>query len=153
VESDNPKEGKERLRIEQNGVTPEIYRVVRKSVGMPEYKKEDVEAALAHTLFSVVIWEGKRPVGIGRVIGDGRVAFFIKDVATVPDRQGKGIGSMVMEQLMAYIRDVGAENAYVGLMALKGKENFYRKFGFHVRPFKNEGSGMTQYLNDPSNLV
>ena len=95
----------------------------------------------------------RHPVGIGRVIGDGRVAFFIKDVATVPDRQGKGIGSMVMEQLMAYIRDVGAENAYVGLMALKGKENFYRKFGFHVRPFKNEGSGMTQYLNDPSNLV
>lgn len=148
MESDSPKEGKERFRIEQDGVTPEIYKMVRESVGMPKYKREDVELALAHTLFSVVIWEGQRPVGMGRVIGDGRVAFFIKDVATVPDRQGKGIGTLVMEQLMAYIRDVGAENAYVGLMALKGKENFYKKFGFHVRPFQNEGSGMTQYLND-----
>lgn len=49
---------------EPDGVTPEIYESVRKSVGMEEYKREDVEIALKHTLFSVVVWEKDRPVGI-----------------------------------------------------------------------------------------
>lgn len=136
---------------EPDGVTPEIYESVRKSVGMEEYKREDVEIALKHTLFSVVVWEKDRPVGIGRVIGDGRVAFFIKDVAIVPDRQGKGIGTLVMEKLMEYIRSAGADNAYAGLMSLNGKEEFYKKFGFHVRPYQNEGSGMTQYMDRQAN--
>lgn len=137
-----------RFRVEKNGVTPEIYEVVRRSVGMREYERQDVKRALKNTLFSVVVWEQDRPVGIGRVIGDGRVAFFIKDVATVPDRQGRGIGTIVMENLMDYIRKTGADNAYVGLMSLKDKEKFYRRFGFHTRPYKDEGYGMTQYLNE-----
>ena len=135
------------IKVVENGLTPKIYRDVRASVGMMEYQEEDVESALAGTLFSVVIWEEEKPIGIGRVIGDGRVAFFIKDVAVVPERQRCGIGSIVMDSLMNFIRTKGASNAYVGLMALSGKEAFYQKYGFHIRPYQNEGSGMTQYLN------
>lgn len=135
------------ISVEKNGLTPEIYEKVRFSVGMEYYQPKDVEIALKNTLFSVVIKENNIPIGIGRVIGDGRVAFFIKDVAIVPSKQKNGIGTLIMENLMAYIKEVGAPNAYVGLMSLSGKEKFYSKFGFHVRPYKNEGSGMTQYLN------
>ncbi len=136
------------LRLTENSLTPEIYRRVRASVGMKEYDENDVELALQGTLFSVVVWEDDTPVGIGRVIGDGRVAFFIKDVAVLPERQGQGIGQKIMSAMMAYIRRTGSENAYVGLMALKDKEGFYRRFGFHVRPHEKEGSGMTQYLDE-----
>ena len=136
------------LRLTENSLTPEIYRRVRASVGMKEYDENDVELALQGTLFSVVVWEDDTPVGIGRVIGDGRVAFFIKDVAVLPERQGQGIGQKIMSAIMAYIRRTGSENAYVGLMALKDKEGFYRRFGFHVRPHEKEGSGMTQYLDE-----
>lgn len=135
------------MKVVENGLTAKIYREVRASVGMMEYQEEDVESALAGTLFSVVIWEEGKPIGIGRVIGDGRVAFFIKDVAVVPERQRCGVGSRVMESLMNFIRTKGASNAYVGLMALSGKEAFYQKYGFHIRSYQNEGSGMTQYLN------
>ena len=136
------------LRLTENSLTPEIYRRVRASVGMKEYDENDVKLALQGTLLSVVAWEDDTPVGIGRVIGDGRVAFFIKDVAVLPERQGQGIGQKIMGAMMAYIRRTGSENAYVGLMALKDKEGFYRKFGFHVRPHEKEGSGMTQYLDE-----
>ena len=139
---------KDTIRTEPNGLTPEIYASVRKSVGMKEYNREDVETALQNTLFSVVIREKEQPIGIGRVIGDGRIAFFIKDVAIIPERQGQGIGIMIMEKLMEYVHNAGAANAYAGLMALKGTESFYKKFGFHVRPYQKEGSGMTQYLNE-----
>ena len=135
------------LNVVENGLTSEIYMNVRASVGMMEYRPQDVEKALERTLFSVVVMKGERPVGIGRVIGDGKIAFFIKDVAVVPEMQGVGVGAIIMDSLMNYIRKEGTSNAYVGLMALKDKEAFYQKYGFHVRPYRNEGSGMTQYIN------
>lgn len=135
------------LRMMENALTPDIYKKVRASVGMKEYEESDIVKALQGTLFSVVVCENDEPVGIGRIIGDGRVAFFIKDVAVVPWMQGNGIGRMMMERMMTFIKSEGASNAYVGLMALKEKEGFYQQFGFHVRPYGNEGSGMTQYLD------
>ncbi len=135
------------MRIEENGLTAEIYTNLRVYAGMQPYPPEDVEKALKGTLFSVVVWDGEEPVAIARVVGDGRVVFFIKDVVVHPDWQGRGIGRAVMERVMAYVEREGAPNAYVGLMSTPGKESFYEKFGFHVRPCGYEGSGMTCYIN------
>lgn len=135
------------LRIEENGLNAEIYTELRAHAGMQPYKREDVEIALGGTLFSVVVWDDDKPIGIARVVGDGRVSFLIKDVVVHPDFQGRGIGRLVMEKIMAYVQRAGAANAYVGLMSTPGKEGFYEQFGFHVRPCENEGSGMTCYIN------
>ena len=135
------------FNIECNALTPEIYRSVRATASMKSFKEQDVKKALENTLFSVVITENGNPVGIGRVIGDGSVAFFLKDVVVIPQKQGMGIGRLIMDALMGYIRREGADNAYVGLMATKGKEGFYEQFGFHVRPCGDEGSGMTLYMD------
>ena len=140
----------EKYCIERNALTPEIYENLRAKVSLQYYGREDVEEALAHTLFSVVIREGQVPVGIGRIVGDGRIVFFIKDVVVEPSRQHMGIGRMIMEELMGYIRQHGCPNTYAGLMALTGKEGFYEKFGFRVRPHEGQGSGMTQLVNTPS---
>lgn len=136
--------------IVKNGLTPEIYETLREKVDLQHYDAEDVEEALAHTLFSVVVKENGVPLGIGRVVGDGRIVFFIKDVVVEPGRQHTGIGRIVMDELMGYISEHGCANAYVGLMALTGKEGFYEKFGFRVRPYDNMGSGMTQLINRPA---
>ena len=133
--------------IEKNGLTPEIYESLREKVSLQHYEQPDVEEALKHTLFSVVVWEGSVPVGIGRVVGDGRIVFFIKDVVVEPSRQNRGIGHIIMGELMHYIKQNGCQNAYAGLMALTGKEGFYEKFGFRVRPCGGQGSGMTELVN------
>lgn len=135
------------LRIEENGLNAEIYTELRAHAGLQPYEPEDIKIAIDGTLFSIVVWEDEKAVGIARVVGDGRVAFFIKDVVVHPDFQGKGIGRLIMEKIMAYICRTGAPNAYVGLMSTPGKEAFYEKFGFHVRPCGYEGSGMTCYIN------
>ena len=134
-------------RIEKNALTPEAYEHLREKVSLQHYEREDVEEALAHTLFSVVVKEGEIPVGIGRIVGDGRIVFFIKDVVVEPKKQHCGIGRMIMEELMCYIKEHGCRNAYAGLMALTGKEGFYEKFGFRIRPYDGQGSGMTQLVN------
>lgn len=41
---------------------------------------------------------------MGRIIGDGGWYFLIADMATLPEHQRKGLGSVVMKHLLAYIR-------------------------------------------------
>jgi len=64
-------------------------------------------------------------------------------VIVAPDEQRQGIGTLLMDSIMAYIRANASHNALVGLMSAKGKEFFYEKFGFTNRPTITLGSGMT----------
>jgi len=132
--------------IEENGLTAEIYEKLRDLVAFQHYEKWDVEQALTNSLYTVVIWDEKRPVGMGRVVGDGKVAFFFKDIVVDPKYLKQGIGSMVMNALMKYVYKNGCNNAYLALLSTPGKEAFYEQFGFHVRPCKGLGSGMSQYI-------
>lgn len=132
--------------MEENGLTADIYEKLRDKAAFQHYEKPDVEQALTHTLYTVLIWDEKRPVGMGRVVGDGRVAFFFKDIVVDPEYQKQRIGSMVMHALMEYVHQNGCNNAYLALLSTPGKEAFYEKFGFQVRPQKGLGSGMSQYI-------
>lgn len=93
---------------------------MREKVGFQPYPREDVEAALEKTLYTVEARPGRTDGGHRRVVGDGRIVFFIKDVAVDPACRGQGIGRMLMEALLRHIEARACENAYVGLMATPG---------------------------------
>jgi ribosomal protein S18 acetylase RimI-like enzyme len=130
-----------------NGLTPDIYFELRQKVTFQEYSFPDVEIALKNTLYSIVIFEDDRPIGIGRVVGDDRIVFFIKDVVVDPEFQKRSIGKLVMQSLLEYIGKKACSNAYVGLMATPNTEKFYRKFGFIQRPTDTLGHGMVKFVN------
>ena len=48
---------------------------------------------------------------------------------------------------MEYIKQNYVKGTMIGLMVAKGKEDFYKKFGFIDRPNDVYGPGMLQYLN------
>lgn len=133
------------MRIVENGLTTEIFIFLRREVGFMEYEANDVKQALRNTLFSVVVFEKENPIGCGRVIGDNRIAFIIKDVVVKEEQQGRGIGTIIMNALLAYIGENASLNAYIGLMSTPNKEGFYEKFGFIRRPNKSFGAGMIMY--------
>jgi GNAT superfamily N-acetyltransferase len=135
------------LRIEQNALTAELYRKIRGTAHFVEYQDSDVEAALGGSLFSAVAYSGHKPVGIVRVVGDGRVAFFIKDLVVIPGYQGRGIGRLLMESVFEYLNTAAADRAYIGLMSTPGKEAFYEKLGFVRRPNAEHGSGMLMFFS------
>jgi GNAT superfamily N-acetyltransferase len=130
------------MNVERNGLTWEIFDSIRRYANMPIYEKDDIIEALKNTLYSVVIYDDKRPIAIGRVVGDGRIAFFIKDVVVHPDYRNKHLGSMVINDLLDYIDSCCCEKPYIALMAMPDTEEFYEKFGFIRRPNENFGSGM-----------
>ncbi|MDY0210071.1 MAG: GNAT family N-acetyltransferase [Acholeplasma sp.] len=135
------------ISIIENGLTVEIYDKIRQTAGFLNYEKEDITYALSHSLYSVVVYDSARPVGIARIVGDNRIAFFIKDVVAIPEYQHKGIGKILMAYLFKYIDKHAAHNAYVGLMSTPGKEAFYKKFGFIERPTEGYGSGMVLFYD------
>lgn len=104
------------------------------------------ERALASGLIGVVARDGDRLAGFGRVVGDGVLYFYVQDVIVHPDFRGQGVGRLIVEALLADVLKRAPIGATIGLMAAKGKEGFYQKFGFTRRPTEQLGAGMTRFI-------
>lgn len=126
--------------------TVEDYIEIRLAAGLSRKSVEAAQIGLSNTLCAVIVYSGARPVGIGRVIGDGGCFFEIVDIAVEPEHQKKGLGDMIMEGLMAYINDKAPDTAYVSLMADHGTPEFYKRFGFQAS-LPPEKSGMSLRIN------
>ncbi|MCR2802785.1 GNAT family N-acetyltransferase [Paenibacillus soyae] len=111
--------------------TIEEYVQLCTEVGWKDYMNfEAAEHSLPKSLFGVVAQHGDRVVGMGRVVGDGHIYFYIQDIAVSPDHQNKGIGQMIMEAITSHLKEHAPEKAFVGLFAAQGKEPFYQRYGF-----------------------
>jgi GNAT superfamily N-acetyltransferase len=109
---------------------------------------EQIKTGLINSAFIVAAKDGESTVGMARIVSDGGYVYFIVDVLVLPEYQRKGIGKSMMEKVMEYIRSNLHEGycIQVDLLAAKGKENFYKKFGFIERPNDSYGCGMTQRI-------
>lgn len=129
-------------------ITPEEYMAMRKIVGWSEFPLEQAAEGLKNSFVLVCFRVDGRPVAIGRAVSDRGYVVYIADVIVVPEYQGKGLGRKVMNTLMEKIKD-SMKPGYrimISLLAAKGKEEFYKKFGFVDRPDADFGCGMHQWL-------
>ena len=139
------------ITYEERLPSPTDYLRLREAVGWRNVAVEAVIRGLAGTLYGVCALDHEKVVGMARIIGDGFLAFYIQDVVVDPEYQGQGIGSGLMERVMAYIAAHASENTVIGLMSAVGKEGFYRRYGFVQRPNDRHGCGMTMHWKrDPS---
>ncbi len=94
--------------------------------------------SLARSLTSIVVLDrGRsvtRPVGMGRIVGDGALFFYLQDIIVRPEYQGLGLGRRIVERLMGWLQTHAPERAFVGLFAAEGKDSFYAHFGFMRHP-------------------
>lgn len=109
------------------------YNRVRGAAGLSVKDEEAARRGLTNTLFGVCILHRGEIIGIGRVIGDGGLFYDIVDFAVVPEHQGKGVGRLIMNALLAYLETEARPSALISLMANKGVAPFYAKFGFVAR--------------------
>ncbi len=75
--------------------------------------------------WTVFLYHDNRMIGFGRAISDGAYQAGIYDVAVEPEFQNKGIGNMIIENILEKIPDCN-----VILYASPGKEGFYFKNSF-----------------------
>lgn len=94
----------------------------------PLGKKRDpelLETAFRNSLLRVFAFDGSVLVGAGRALSDGVWRAAIYDVAVLPEYQGKGIGSKIIQHLVQT-----AQVDVITLYSVPGKEKFYEQFGF-----------------------
>ncbi len=124
------------------------YNHLREAVGWGRLPEEQAQIGLNRSDYVVRAGDGDRTVGMARVLSDGGCVAFILDVVVLPEYQRQGIGKTMLRMVMEYLQEELQHRGviYVGLMAAKGKEEFYQQFGFEQRPNDRLGAGMTQWL-------
>jgi GNAT superfamily N-acetyltransferase len=108
--------------------TVDRFLELRDVAGMAERSREAVERGLPNSLYAVTVVETDEVVGMARVVGDGGAVFHICDMVVHPDHQRQGLGSRLMDAVMAWITESAPPNAYVNLMA--DVDGFYEQWGF-----------------------
>ena len=120
------------MEIRENEFDADAFMLLWNAVwdGCPS--REQVTAALAHSIYRAAVYDGDRIVGMARMIGDFGLCYYIKDVIVHPDYQGRGVGRMLIETMLTFIRTHGVPGTDIAveLCAMPDKMPFYAKFGF-----------------------
>jgi GNAT superfamily N-acetyltransferase len=107
------------------------YVRLRAESGLTPKTLEQAERAIAGTWFFLHAETGAgETVAMGRVIGDGGWYFLVADMATLPEHQGRGLGSAILDALLSEIRTNALPGAYVTLTADPPGRALYRSRGF-----------------------
>ena len=120
------------LIVKYNELTAEEFILLWESVWGNGPSLEQTRLAMEHTLFRVSVFDGDKIVAMARMNGDMGLDYYIKDVIVRPEYQGRGIGRMLIDELLKFISENGVKGTdiFVELCAMPDKIPFYEKFGF-----------------------
>ena len=90
--------------VYMNDISVKDYNMLRASAGWMAIHPEQAEAGLKGSALVIAAKDGNKTVGTARLVWDGGYAALIKDVLVLPEYQGQGIGAVMMEQIMAFLK-------------------------------------------------
>ena len=132
------------LEIRHNDFDADAFVSLWSSVwdGCPS--REQAALAIENSIDRVGVYDGSKIVAMARMIGDRGMCYYIKDVIVHPAYQGRGIGKMMIGELLRFIRENGVPGTDIAveLCAMPDKMPFYAKFGFEA----NEAQRMRMML-------
>lgn len=132
------------ILLKENVNNVKEYNYLFDAVGWGCYEYEVSKKALENTMYSVSVYDDEKIIGYGRLIGDSICYVYVHDVMVLPEYQHQKIGTKIINKLLEKINQIKLENPYVRvyLGASKGKEDFYKRFGFVNREEADLGKGM-----------
>jgi len=133
------------IQINEGIPTPDEFLSLRRSVNWPIPDEEAVARAMAGTTYGVTAQVNGKTVGMVRVVGDGSLTFLVHDLVVHPDYQRQGIGTRLMDALMAYVNKHARRKAYIATFSAPGIQHFYSRYGFVERPGKSGAPGMVYF--------
>ena len=133
----------------RNMISVQAYNEMRAAVNWKVLDEQQAQTGLDHSVYLIAAYDGERPVGTARVIGDQGYMYLIVDVMVLPEYQKQGIGKEMLIRVNEWIdsRSAGGICVMANLMATSGNEGFYEKFGFVKRPNDTMGAGMVRWIN------
>lgn len=120
--------------IDYDKITLEEYVNILKSVGWKIPAERLLKISLKNCKSTKYIFNNET-IGMARFVSDGGYAGLLMDVVVKPEYQGNGYGKLLIESLLAYIKEdlLEGEEMMIQLLSAPGKQQFYAKFGFKVK--------------------
>jgi GNAT superfamily N-acetyltransferase len=115
------------------------------AVGWKPRDEKAVARALDGSLYAVRAELDGVVVGMGRVIGDGGLHYYLTDVAVHPAHQRRGVGSLIVQSLTRVVEAVPFKNTWIGVFAVEGTVEFYARYGYRAQA--PSGPAMCRWLN------
>lgn len=112
------------IEYRENCLSPEDFIRLRIAVGRVATPLPQAEAALRAGLYNVTAFCVGKAIGMGRLVGDGAMYWYIQDMAVLPEYQGEGNRKKHCEK---------TASAYIPAHL---RRNFY-----HGRPYGGQGQG------------
>jgi len=129
-----------KVKFNCEGVDWQIILETLKSVGMAYYESDTHRKAFEASYATIFIYNKDQLIGFGRAISDGIYQAAVYDCAVLPEFQGKGIGKIIMNNILSKI-----SHCNIILYASPGKEGFCQKQGF-----KKMKTGMAHFIKRKS---
>jgi len=120
------------ISVKYNELSAEEFILLWETVWGQGPTLEQTKLAMEHTLFRVSVFDDDRIIGMARMIGDLGLNYYIKDVVVIPAYQGRGIGRLLINELLKFVNDNGIRDTgiFVELCAMPDKMPFYEKLRF-----------------------
>lgn len=123
------------IRYNASGVDWQFVSDTLRLVGMAYHDLDAHRRAFEASHTTVFAWHEGALIGFGRAISDGVYQAAVYDVAVLPEFQGKGVGTLIMNHILERVSPCN-----VILYAAPGKETFY-----HTLHFRRLKTGMALF--------
>jgi GNAT superfamily N-acetyltransferase len=127
---------KRTLKVRAGGLTPQGYQAIATAVGWERRSEAQARDLIINARHNVSAWHTDEPegektlVGMGRATGVGAKYAHIADIAVLPDFQGTGVGTAIVNHLLALVDRETSIDATVTLHTAPYTTDFYVRFGF-----------------------
>ncbi|MEE3496500.1 MAG: GNAT family N-acetyltransferase [Butyrivibrio sp.] len=122
------------IKLIDNILKAEDFVRLRIETGFAEVPLEHARRALENGLLNVSAYYQGELIGIGRLVGDGAMYWYLQEIIVLPEYQKKGVGTQIVNHLIGYAKEKSKTCKFttIGGVSAKGKEGFYQKLGFEI---------------------
>jgi GNAT superfamily N-acetyltransferase len=126
-------------------ITTADYAVLETAVGWG-YNPEQLEACINGSAYVTAAYDdgegGAKIIGAARIVWDGGDDAFLKDVAVLPQYQGRGVGKELVLRVINFLKETIRDgwDINLDLIAASGRWGFYEKLGFGIQSSKDGGT-------------
>ena len=101
---------------------------LRESVGWNRMEEEYNNPRLT-SFYHIAVYEEDKLVGYIDSVSNGVTDAYIQDLMIHPDYQGKGLGTELMNQMIAYLKE--SRIYIISVVFDESLKSFYERFGFY----------------------
>lgn len=124
------------IKIHCETPTLKEYRTLCKLAGWHSLLQfEQLQRSLDSSIYAVTARNDEgRAVGMGRIVGDGVIYWYLQDITVAAEYRNRGIGTRILDELCRYVNERAEKRAFVALFATEEAQGLYESRGFGEHP-------------------